>query len=137
MPVPPLRIAVNGAAGRMGQRVVALTTQDPALSLVAAIDSPRSPVLGLDAGEKAGVGQTGVAIRPALDVEADVVIDFSMPDGLVAIAEACRDRKVRVIQPSTALRPPRAIRRHAPYAEKRKTGVSEKTPWWPNVMWNR
>jgi len=103
MPAAPLRIAVNGAAGRMGQRVVALTTQDPALSLVAAIDSPNSPALGQDAGEKAGVGRTGVSIRPALDVEADAVIDFSMPEGLVAIAAACRDRKVPLVAATTGL----------------------------------
>ena len=83
-----IRVAVNGAAGRMGQRVVALTTQDPALALVAAVDSPKSPHLGLDAGEKAGVGKAGVPIRPSLETEADAVVDFSMPEGLLAIARA-------------------------------------------------
>jgi 4-hydroxy-tetrahydrodipicolinate reductase len=98
-----IRVAVNGAAGRMGQRVVALTTQDPALALVAAVDSPKSPHLGLDAGEKAGVGKAGVPIRPSLETEADAVVDFSMPEGLLAIARACRERKVALVAATTGL----------------------------------
>lgn len=103
MPHDPIRIAVNGAAGRMGQRVVALSVQDPTLSLVAAVDSPNSLALGQDAGEKAGVGRTGVLIRPALDADADVVVDFSVPEGLVAIVETCRDRKLPLVAATTGL----------------------------------
>lgn len=73
------------------------------MELVGAIDSPRSPAIDLDAGEKAGVGKIGVAIRPDLEVDADVVIDFSTPDGLVAVAEKCRERKVALIAATTGL----------------------------------
>ncbi len=103
MAVERMRVAVNGAAGRMGQRVVALCTQDSALELVAAIDSPQSSSLGRDAGETAGVGTIGIPIRGELDVEADAVIDFSTPDGVVAIAGACRERKVALVAATTGL----------------------------------
>ena len=98
-----IRVAVNGAAGRMGQRVVALCTQDATLSLVAAIDSPNSPALGVDAGEKAGIGRVGVPISPALESDADVVIDFSMPEGLVAAASVCRERRIALVAATTGL----------------------------------
>ena len=49
-----LKLGVNGAAGRMGQRVVALATQDKSLKVTAAYESAASPRLGQDAGELAG-----------------------------------------------------------------------------------
>ena len=48
------RIAINGACGRMGQRILALAHEDAEFEIVAAIDSPRHPNQGHDAGELAG-----------------------------------------------------------------------------------
>ena len=59
---PLIRLTVHGAAGRMGQRIVALAAKDPQLSIVAAIDAPGSPSAGRDAGELAGIGKLGVPI---------------------------------------------------------------------------
>ena len=50
-----LPIAVNGAAGRMGQRLVALAAEDSDLQLAAALEFPGHPRLGDDAGLVAGV----------------------------------------------------------------------------------
>jgi len=52
------RIAIHGAAGRMGQRLVALAAGDKHLQIAAAIESPRHPRLGQDAGAVAGVAMT-------------------------------------------------------------------------------
>lgn len=52
----PLKVGVNGAGGRMGQRIVALTMKDPDLSLTAALEWSGCPLLGRDAGEVAGRG---------------------------------------------------------------------------------
>ena len=41
-----IRIAINGAAGRMGQRLVALASSDPELKVVAAIEHAAHPQLG-------------------------------------------------------------------------------------------
>ena len=80
----PIRIAVHGAAGRMGRRLVALGSADEGLSVVAALESAGHPQLGEDAGVVAGAGQLGVALSSTLDVEADVVIDFSLPEAVEA-----------------------------------------------------
>lgn len=98
-----LRIAVNGAAGRMGQRVVALTLADASLELVGAMESPRSPAIGTDAGEKAGAGRCGLSITPELPPDAQVVIDFSTPEGLASVAEMCRARSVALVAATTGL----------------------------------
>ncbi len=100
------RIAIHGAAGRVGQRLVALAQADPALELVAAIDSPGHPRIGTDAGVVAGVGPIGVTVRSSLEVPADVVIDFSVPCGTLAILKTCVERKVPLVIATTGLDEP-------------------------------
>ena len=84
-----LKIAVHGAAGRMGERVTALATSDPRFKLVAALESATHEALGQDAGVLAGVGEIGVPISVVGESDADVVIDFSVPDAAVAAVAHC------------------------------------------------
>lgn len=99
----PLRIAVNGAAGRMGRRIVALTHADADLTVAAALDGPNCPDLNADAGELAGVGSIGVPIQTELTQDVDAVIDFSTPDGLTQIAKVCGERGIALVAASTGL----------------------------------
>lgn len=96
-------IAINGACGRMGQRLVALAHEDNGLQVVAAIDSPMNPLIGKDAGELAGIGNIGVPIVGALPLTTriDCVIDFSVPEGTMAILPACVTRKVPFVVATT------------------------------------
>jgi 4-hydroxy-tetrahydrodipicolinate reductase len=97
------RIAINGACGRMGQRLVALAQEDADLQVAAAIDWERHPRQGHDAGEIAGVGNIGVKVTPALalDVTPDVLIDFSMPEATIAALKVCEARKIPIIIATT------------------------------------
>jgi 4-hydroxy-tetrahydrodipicolinate reductase len=97
------RIAVNGACGRMGQRIVALAREEPDLEVVAAVDSARHPSQGRDAGELAGIGPIGLQVTPALplDVRPDVAIDFSTPEGTREIVKACEARKIPIVVATT------------------------------------
>jgi 4-hydroxy-tetrahydrodipicolinate reductase len=96
-------IAINGACGRMGQRLVALAKEDPSLQVVAAVDAASNPLLGKDAGEVAGIGSIGVPIMPdlPLDPRPDCVIDFSAPPGTMAILPACVGRKLPLVVATT------------------------------------
>jgi 4-hydroxy-tetrahydrodipicolinate reductase len=96
-------IAINGACGRMGQRLVALSREDPEFELVAAIDWAGHPAQGRDAGELAGVGPLGVPVRPSLppDARPDVLIDFSVPEGSMAAVKTCEDRKIPIVVATT------------------------------------
>jgi len=85
----PTRIAVHGAAGRMGQRVVALGSQDADFQVVAALESANHPKLGQDAGLVAGVGEIRVPLSVVGESAADVVIDFSVPNAAVAVVAHC------------------------------------------------
>jgi 4-hydroxy-tetrahydrodipicolinate reductase len=96
-----LRVAVHGAAGRMGQRIVACTHQDAELQLMAALDSPKCPRCDEDAGEVAGCGKTGVMISAELSSSVDVVIDFSVPEATESLLPLCVARKLPLVVATT------------------------------------
>ena len=84
-----IKAAIHGAAGRMGQRLIALGHQADDIEIVAAIDAVGSPQIGRDAGELAGVGPIGVPIATAWPDATDVVIDFSVPAATEALVTQC------------------------------------------------
>ena len=98
-----IRLVVYGAAGRMGQRVIALAAADATFKIVGAVDSPKSPSLGRDAGELAGLGPIGIPVSADLPSHVDVVIDFSSPAGCVAIAEKCSQLQIPLVAATTGL----------------------------------
>jgi 4-hydroxy-tetrahydrodipicolinate reductase len=98
-----IRIGINGAAGRMGQRIVALTHADADLNVAAALETAGHAQLGRDAGTVAGIGEIGVPIQAELIDPVDVVIDFSTPDGLAKIAELCGERQIALVAATTGL----------------------------------
>ena len=101
--MPKIRIAINGAAGRMGQRLIALASADPQLALAAALESSSHPKLGTDAGLIAGVGNLGVPLSDGLDGKVDVVIDFSTPAGTARILERCCSMHLPLVVATTGL----------------------------------
>ncbi|QVL33610.1 4-hydroxy-tetrahydrodipicolinate reductase [Telmatocola sphagniphila] len=98
-----IRYAMNGACGRMGQRIIALGHEDHGLSLVAALDSGKHPAFGKDAGELAGVGKLEIPITSELpfDQHPEVVIDFSTPEGSMEILKTCVARKIPLVVATT------------------------------------
>ncbi len=105
-----LRVAVVGAAGRMGGAIIRLLTTTPGLQLVAAVDRPGSSSVGQDAGALAGVPSTGVRVQDQLAAAlatsgAQVVIDFSSPQSSPQVAETCARAQVAVVIGSTGLDP--------------------------------
>jgi 4-hydroxy-tetrahydrodipicolinate reductase len=105
MPTAPIRIAFHGAAGRMGQRLIALAATDPGLAIVAALEYAAHPKLGEDAGTLAGAGAIGVPLTAKLDAACDVVVDFSLPKAVPAIVKACVERGVPLVVATTGLEP--------------------------------
>ena len=104
MSASPLRLVVHGAAGRMGQRVIACAAADtPPWRLVAAIERAGHPRSGTDAGTLAGLAPAGVVVAPTWDVPADVVIDFSLPEAVGGIVAACVARKLPLVVATTGL----------------------------------
>jgi 4-hydroxy-tetrahydrodipicolinate reductase len=100
-------IAINGAGGRMGQRLVALAGEDQELQVIAAIDAPMSPAQGRDVGEVAGIGSRGVPITYdlSLSLHPDCLVDFSTPEGTMSILPVCVARQIPLVVATTGHTP--------------------------------
>ena len=98
-PQTPLRIAVAGASGRMGHMLIEAVQNDPHAQLVGALDVASSPAIGSDAtaflGHSSGVTITA-DLRQGL-AQAQVLIDFTRPDGTMVHAQACADMGVHMV----------------------------------------
>src|SRR5262245_39525091 len=85
-----LRIAVLGAAGKMGRAIVRAIGETARARRAVAVERAGSPDLGADAAALAGLPAAGVPVQATLprDGEADVWIDFSAPAAAIAHARA-------------------------------------------------
>ncbi len=82
-------LAIAGAAGRMGRRLVALAGQDERFELVAALEATGHPDVGADSGELAGIGANRLFIQDRTETEFQVLIDFSTPTGTAHWLDYC------------------------------------------------
>ncbi len=100
-------IGINGVCGRMGQRLVCLAKEDPALVLGAALEAAGHPLLGRDVGEVVGVGALGVAVAASVPAghRLDVIIDFSLPEGTMAVLPMCLERRIPLVVATTGHTP--------------------------------
>jgi 4-hydroxy-tetrahydrodipicolinate reductase len=94
-----LKLAIAGASGRMGRTLIEAVLASGDCSLVGALDTAQSPGIGQDAGAFLG-HSTGVLVTADLHQglrDADVLIDFTRPEGTLAHLQVCRDLGVRSI----------------------------------------
>ncbi|MDD3517590.1 MAG: 4-hydroxy-tetrahydrodipicolinate reductase [Chromatiales bacterium] len=105
-----IRIAIVGAAGRMGRTLIEACHEADGVELSVATERAGSPHLGMDAGEAAGIGRAGVAITDDLAAAAaagrfDVLIDFTRPEATLAHLELCRAHGRRIVIGTTGFTP--------------------------------
>ena len=87
-----IRVAVAGAAGRMGKTLIEAIGASDNLLVVAGFEHADHPRLGEDLGLICGLGPLGVTLGsdPAAQTTAfDVVIDFTTPSATLTLAEGC------------------------------------------------
>lgn len=97
------QIAITGAAGRMGQRLIALAKQTGGFDVVGAIERVGHEALGRDAGEVAAIGKIGVSLSADLTSIPQVLIDFTMPASMRQWLGVCRSRGVAMVIGTTGL----------------------------------
>jgi 4-hydroxy-tetrahydrodipicolinate reductase len=99
-----IRIAIAGAAGRMGKALIEATFKHPETCLTGAVVRPSSTLLGADAGEFGGVGKLDVKIvgdiAQAID-HFDVLIDFSSPSATLENVKICAAHKKPIVVGTT------------------------------------
>ncbi len=102
-----LRIAIAGASGRMGRMLIEAVLAAPDCLLAGALDIADSPALGQDAGAFAG-RSTGVTITSDLRqglAQAQLLIDFTRPEGTLAHLAVCRTLGVKAVIGTTGFTP--------------------------------
>lgn len=102
------RIAIHGAAGRMGRAVIQAALAAPSMHVVAAIDRKDNPELGEDVGSVVGQADVGVAVGYVVDPTAEpfeVLIDFTQPEATLAALELCRANKKAMVIGTTGFSP--------------------------------
>ncbi|MEO8080833.1 MAG: 4-hydroxy-tetrahydrodipicolinate reductase [Caldimonas sp.] len=100
---PTLGVAIAGASGRMGRALLEAVSEQADLALVAAFDVAGSPAIGQDA--TATLGRPG-SVAISEDVRAglagaDVLIDFTQPDGTLRHLAVCRELGVNAVVGTT------------------------------------
>lgn len=95
----PQRIAIAGANGRMGRTLIENVLNNPHTVLTGAFDQADSPAIGRDAGDFMGAN-TGVIVQadPASALaQADVLIDFTRPEGTLKHLTHCQALGVKAV----------------------------------------
>ncbi|WP_277976745.1 4-hydroxy-tetrahydrodipicolinate reductase [Pantoea endophytica] len=95
-----IRIAIVGAPGRMGRNLIQAVQQAEGVALGAALARSGSSLLGVDAGELAGIGKTGVIVSDDLQKvvnDFDVLIDFTRPEGTLEYLAFCRQHNKAMV----------------------------------------
>jgi len=108
-----VRIAIAGAAGRMGRTLVSAAREYEGVVVAGAIEVSGNPFLGQDAGVLAGVGEIGVAIGDSLAAivdSFDVLVDFTVADGSTENIHICRAGGKRAVVGTTGFSPAQRAR---------------------------
>ena len=94
-----VKVAISGAAGRMGQELVRTCQSTSGVEIGAASEYPGSTAIGRDSGEVAGIDATGIVIENTSDPECfDVLIDFTRPEPAMNHLDHClKNNKAMVI----------------------------------------
>lgn len=90
----PTKIAVIGAAGRMGKMLIEAISVSADTELTAAIEHPQSSLTGADSGDISGIGKNGILIVDNIATVAEqfeVLIDFTTPEATIANTHFCAE----------------------------------------------
>lgn len=103
-----VKIAIAGAAGRMGKNLIQACHDHDDITLAAAVEHPQHEWLGQDIGIVAGIGKLGVMLTPMLTPAADfdVLIDFTQPAITLAHLAYCRTQQKRMVIGTTGFTEP-------------------------------
>jgi 4-hydroxy-tetrahydrodipicolinate reductase len=103
--ISEMKLAVSGAAGRMGQRIIAFSSESSVLKFAAAFDMATHPKIGDDAGVIAGIAPTGVLLSDSVVAAkgCDVLIDFTAPEASELHLRFCVENGIRLVVGTTGL----------------------------------
>jgi 4-hydroxy-tetrahydrodipicolinate reductase len=95
-----LKIAVTGAAGRMGRSLITACNQSEHCQLTLALEHSGNAMLGSDAGDLAGIGKLNLPLCDDLNAKTasfDTLIDFTRPEATLANLASCVANKKSIV----------------------------------------
>jgi len=99
-----IKIVVFGAAGRMGSRIVSLAIESGDFDIVGAVEAEKHPEIGKDIGLLAMSEPIGIMLQDVPpDSDADVVIDFSLPEAMGMVIDYCLEYNIAFVSGTTGL----------------------------------
>lgn len=103
-----IKVAVTGAAGRMGSGIVRKITEQDDMEVVAAIEIPNTPLEGKDIGIQAGIDELGVPITGSENLEKtlketqpDVLVDFTIANAAAQTIQTATKCGVNIVVGTT------------------------------------
>ena len=94
-----LNLAIAGAGGRMGRMLLGAAASQAGIEISGVLEHTASPLLGRDAGELSGNAK-GIVVTSDLAsglANAEVLIDFTRPEGTLRHLAACRGQMVNMV----------------------------------------
>jgi 4-hydroxy-tetrahydrodipicolinate reductase len=101
-----LKIAVTGAAGRMGRELIKAVHANEECVLAGALEQSGSLALGQDAGLLAGLGKLGVVITDDplnLFTKIDAILDFTVPAASLEFAALSANARIVHVMGTTGM----------------------------------
>ncbi|MFH0257334.1 4-hydroxy-tetrahydrodipicolinate reductase [Vibrio rumoiensis] len=95
-----VRIAIAGAAGRMGRNLVKATHLNSDAQIGTGSERPSSSLVGVDLGELIGEGKFDVSIVSDLTQvidQFDVIVDFTAPVSTLVNIELCKQHNKKIV----------------------------------------
>ncbi|HEV3473891.1 MAG TPA: 4-hydroxy-tetrahydrodipicolinate reductase [Actinomycetota bacterium] len=119
-----MRVGVLGASGKMGRLVCAAVDAERDLELVAAVNpslagQPLAPLVGMSHGELRISGSADAL----LEAEAEVAVDFTTPDAVMANVRYCVDHGINTVVGTTGIGPDEQDQIRKWVGEEREVGV--------------
>lgn len=103
-------VAVTGASGRMGSKIIKTILKQDDMEVVAAIEAPETPLEGKDIGEVIGVGKMDVPVNGAeklaevlKEKKPDVLVDFTIANAAVNTIKISAECGVNVVVGTTGI----------------------------------
>jgi 4-hydroxy-tetrahydrodipicolinate reductase len=97
------KLAVIGAAGRMGRRIVALAAESGRFDILGAIENEKHPDVGKDAGLVAGIERLNLPLTSSWPAGANLAIDFSLPEAADKTLGQCMANGTALVMGTTGL----------------------------------
>ena len=103
-----IKVAVTGACGRMGSKIIKTIMEQDDMKVVAAIESPKNPLEGRDVGEVIGIGEIGVEVTGAemlkevlQTTKPDVLVDFTIAKAAITTIKTTAECGVNLVVGTT------------------------------------